>query len=55
MEEIYNFMLSSEECHFTITELIESIRISEAIPSENTIKSHLKNKFADEIVISVVN
>lgn len=42
MEEIYDFMLSSEECQFTMTQLIEAVQICDVIPHEDTIKNHLK-------------
>lgn len=52
MEEIYSFLLSSYECQFDITQLIESIKKSDVIPNEKTIISRLKNKFGDKIVVS---
>ncbi|XP_052758830.1 uncharacterized protein LOC128202453 [Galleria mellonella] len=52
MEEIYDFMLSSEECQFTMTQLIEAVQICDVIPHEDTIKNHLKKRFGNQIVIS---
>lgn len=52
MEEIFEFILSSEECQFTITQLKEVIQFSDVIPSDNTIKQRLINRFSDNIVIS---
>lgn len=52
MEEIFEFMLSSQECQFTITELQQAIKFSDITPSENTIKQRLKNRFSDQIVFS---
>lgn len=40
MEEIYNIMLPSDEYKFSITQLIEAVKISDIIPHENTIKNH---------------
>ncbi|XP_046409257.1 uncharacterized protein LOC124174204 [Ischnura elegans] len=52
MEEIFEFMLSSQECQFTINELKEAIKFSDAIPTENTIKERLQRRFKDQIVLS---
>lgn len=38
MEEIFEFMLSSEECQFTNTQFKEVVQFSHVIPSDNTIK-----------------
>lgn len=37
MEEIYDFMLSSDECQFTMIQLIEAIQICDLIPHEDTV------------------
>lgn len=34
MEEIYDFMLKSDDCQFTITQLIEAIKYCDVIPHE---------------------
>lgn len=52
MEEIFKFMLSSEECQFTMEELKKAIKYSDITPSENTIKQRLKNRFSDQIIFS---
>lgn len=52
MEEIYDFLLSSDECQFTMTQLTEAIKNSDVIPHEDTIKKRLINRFSDQIVIS---
>lgn len=52
MEEIYDFLLTNDECQFTISQLKEAIKISDMIPHEDTIKYRLKQRFPDEIVIS---
>lgn len=52
MEEIFEFMLSSQECQFTIAELQQAIKFSDITPSENTVKQRLKNRFSDQIVFS---
>lgn len=52
MEEIYNFMLSSDECQFSITQLMEAVKVSDIIRHEDTIKNRLKSRFSDQIVIS---
>lgn len=50
--DIYNFMLSSDECQFTIKQLMEAVNISKICPHEDTIQNCLKSKFADKIIIS---
>lgn len=52
MEEIFEFMLSSEEYQFTLTQLKEAVKFSDVMPTDNTIKQRLKNRFSDQIVIS---
>lgn len=52
MEEIYHFMLTNDECQFTITQLIDAIKHSDIKPSEETVKQRLMKKFSDQIVIS---
>lgn len=52
MEAIYKFLLSSDECQFNMTQLMEILKDFDVIPSENTIKNRLKSKFGDQIVIS---
>lgn len=52
MEEIFEFMLSRQECQFTITEIKEAVKFSDVIPTDNTIKQCLKSRFSDQIVFS---
>lgn len=52
MEEIYNLMLSSDECQFTIGQLMEAVKVSDTIPHEDTVKNRLKSRFSDKIIIS---
>lgn len=52
MEEIFSFMLSSDECQFTMTQLAEAVQISDVTPHEYTIRERLKKRFPDQIVFS---
>lgn len=52
MEDIYDFLLSSDQCQFTMTQLIEAVENSDVIPHEDTIKKRLINRFSDQIIIS---
>lgn len=52
MEEIFEYMLLSQECQFTIDELKKAIKFSDMTPSENSIKQRLKIRFSDQIVFS---
>lgn len=52
MELIYNFLLSSEDCQFTMAQLLEVVKNCDVIPSEKTIKSRLQNRFSDQIIFS---
>lgn len=52
MEEILSFLSSSEECQFTLTELVDAIKNCDVIPSEQTIQDRLKAIFSDRIIIS---
>lgn len=53
MEEIFEFLLSSQECQFNIAELQQAIIFSDITPSENTIKQRLKNRFSDKLFFQV--
>lgn len=50
MAEIFEFLLSSQECQFTIAELQQAIKFSDITPSENIIKQRLQNRFSDKII-----
>lgn len=52
MEEIFDFMLKSDNCQFTITQLIEAIKYCDVIPHEKTIKQRLAIKFSGQIIFS---
>lgn len=52
MEHIYSFMQSSDECQFTIKQLSETVELSDVSLTENTIRSRLKEKCSDQVVIS---
>lgn len=52
MEEIYDFIQSSDECQFTMAQLKEAIKQSDTIPSEPTIKSRLISKYSDQVNFS---
>lgn len=52
MEKIYSFMLSSEECQFTITQLKNIAQVDGVILDEKTVKNRLKKKFSDQVVFS---
>lgn len=52
MEDIYNYMLTSDECQFSIQQLMEAVNSDNICPHEDTIKNRLKSKFGDQIVIS---
>ena len=45
-------MLSSDECQFSITQLMEAVKVSDIIHHEDTIKNRLKSRFSHQIVIS---
>lgn len=52
IDEIYNFMISSHECQFTMKQLIEAVQISDVIPHEYTIRERLKERFPDIVFSS---
>ncbi|KYN28333.1 hypothetical protein ALC57_02246 [Trachymyrmex cornetzi] len=51
METIYNYLENSDDCQFSLHELIN--QIEGYVPHETTIKHKLKEKYGDDIIITV--
>lgn len=52
MEKVYEFLLTSEECQFTMPTLMQLVKTAGITLCDDTIKNRLKDKFKNQIVIS---
>lgn len=51
MNRIFQVMEESDECQWTIEELIELAGGCEYVPNEKSVKARLKEKYADEVIL----